>query len=85
VSFVLPVDGAEYTPGTKVALVVTASDTDGAIAKVEFLEGATSIGTATTEPYSVSWEPPVGEHTIIVRATDDKGGTAELTRRVVIR
>ncbi len=62
--------------GTPVALGATASDSDGSVARVEFFDGAASLGVDTTAPYSVSWTPgSVGSRTLTARATDDAGAT----------
>jgi len=65
------------TVGVAMTLTATASDSDGTVAQVEFLDGATSLGTDTTSPYSTSWTPTTaGTHTLTARATDNNAGTA---------
>ncbi|WP_440237560.1 glycosyl hydrolase family 8, partial [Cytophaga sp.] len=44
-----------YNEGSTVTLTATATTTTGTISKVEFYDGATLIGTATSSPYSISW------------------------------
>jgi hypothetical protein len=45
------------------------------IQKVEFFQGNTKIGEATSTPYSIVWEnAPAGSFTIIAKVTDEKGG-----------
>ena len=57
-------------------LSASASDSDGSIVKVEFLDGGAVVGTDTTAPYSVSWTPTTaGSRSLTARATDDKGAT----------
>ncbi|ATB44312.1 hypothetical protein CYFUS_009799 [Cystobacter fuscus] len=69
--------GAFYVHGT-IQLSATASDNQ-TLAKVEFYDGATLIGTATSAPYSVSWNT-VGAaeetHTLTAKAYDGVGLTA---------
>jgi oligosaccharide reducing-end xylanase len=58
-----------------VTITVNATDPDGNITLVEFLDGTTVIGTSTTAPYSYTWNNPgMGDHDITVRVTDSNGG-----------
>ena len=73
-----PVGGSFLLAGSSVTLSATATDPDGSIAGVEFFDGAVSIGLATAPPYGVAWSSSVaGPHSIVARATDDKGGTRD--------
>jgi hypothetical protein len=66
------------TSGTSVALSSSASDTDGSIAKVEFLVNGVRVGEDTSAPYSWSWTPTkVGSHTVSARAFDNKGASVD--------
>ena len=59
-----------------IPIAATATDPDGSVTKVEFLDGTTVLGQDTTAPYSYSWKKvPPGDHTLTVRATDNAGGT----------
>ena len=72
-----PVNGAAFVLPSVVGISVNASDPDGFIAKVEFFDGATLIGTDTTAPYSFAWTSfTAGSHTITARATDSSFGVA---------
>ncbi len=58
-----------------ITLSANASDIDGSIAKVEFYNGATLIGTATTAPYTATWSNvPSGAYSLTTVATDNLGG-----------
>jgi len=71
---------ATATVGVAVTLTATASDSDGSVARVEFFDGATSIGVDTAAPYAVSWTPATsGSRSITARATDDSGATTTST------
>lgn len=59
-----------------VTVAADASDPDGTILRVEFYAGETLIGSASSAPYSMSWSPPVGVHSITARAFDDTSGVA---------
>lgn len=55
-----------------VLIEVTATDSDGMIAKVEFYSGTTKIGEDTTAPYSFTWSNvEEGTYTIHAIAIDD--------------
>ncbi|HEU0199087.1 MAG TPA: PQQ-dependent sugar dehydrogenase [Burkholderiaceae bacterium] len=77
VSLAAPADGSTGFVGTPIMLQATAADADGSIAGVQFFDGATAIGTATTVPYSISWTPSTtGVHTLTARASDNGGASA---------
>ncbi|MDJ1468827.1 Ig-like domain-containing protein, partial [Xanthocytophaga flava] len=62
------------TLGSAVSITANASDSDGAIAKVEFFAGSTKLGEKTTSPYTLSWTPSAaGTYAITAKATDNKG------------
>jgi len=84
VTLASPASGVFVAVGTPVALAATATDSDGAIAKVEFLDGGTVVGIATSAPYASSWSGAAGTHTILARATDDKGATADSASASVV-
>ena len=76
VSLSSPIADQSFTAPANVPLTATASDADGTLAKVEFFQGATLIGSATTPPYSVVWSNvPVGSYSLTAKATDNLGGT----------
>jgi uncharacterized delta-60 repeat protein len=90
VRLVTPTNGAVFASPANVLLVAHASDQDGRIAQVEFFAGTNRLGVRTnlvaaaTNVVSLSWSnPPVGQHTLTARATDDRGGTG-LSTPVVI-
>src|SRR5690606_15571914 len=68
-----PANNSTHTEGSPITLRATASDKDGTIKKVEFVQGSNKLGEDTTEPYSLAWtNARVGNYTITARATDDK-------------
>jgi hypothetical protein len=77
VTLTSPVNGDFVATGTPVALAATATDTDGTIAKVEFLDGGSVVGVASSAPYTYSWSGAAGAHAVVARATDDKGAKAD--------
>jgi endo-1,3(4)-beta-glucanase len=84
VSITSPQNGTSYVQGTAITINAAASDLDGNITQVEFFDGATSLGTDTTAPYSLDWTSPgVGAHTITAVATDN-GGEESTSQGVTI-
>ncbi|MFZ6765913.1 RHS repeat-associated core domain-containing protein [Undibacterium sp. Di26W] len=65
---------ASATAPATIILNATATDTDGTIAKVEFFNGATTIATITTAPFTTNWANVAqGTYSITARATDNLG------------
>lgn len=62
-------------PGNVTLTASAAAGSGGTLAKVEFYQGATLIGTATASPYTATWSNVVsGTYTLTAKATDNKGG-----------
>lgn len=77
VSLTAPVDGATATAPASITVSATASDNDGTIAKIDFFNGTTLIGTATSSPYTMVWSNlAAGTYSLTARATDNGGATA---------
>ncbi len=75
-----PVNGATFTAPASIALSATATDSDGTVTQVEFLNGTTVIGTDTSSPYSFIWNNvSPGSYTLSARATDNSGATTTST------
>src|SRR5882724_4654684 len=55
VSITSPTENATFTAGTNIMIKAEASDLDGSIAKVEFYDGSTKLGTALSSPYTFAW------------------------------
>lgn len=67
-----PTSGAILTAGTAVTVSANAADADGTVTGVQFFEGANSLGTDNSAPFSVQWTPTgTGPRTLTARATDD--------------
>ena len=76
VSLTSPANNSTFTEGKPVTLSATASDFDGTITKVEFFQGTTLISSTTTAPYSITWNPAIGNYAITVKATDNGGAVS---------
>jgi hypothetical protein len=58
-----------------VTIAASASDSDGTIARVDFLVGTQVVATDTTSPYSGDWtNVPAGSYSLTARARDNSGG-----------
>jgi hypothetical protein len=79
VSLNSPTNGASITLGAQFTLSANAADLTsngavGVVSKVEFFNGTTSLGAATTAPYSLVWKPTAaGNYILTARATDNQG------------
>jgi hypothetical protein len=74
VSVTAPAPGATVSGMVTITATATASAQYSlTIASVQFFDGATSLGTATTAPYTVNWDTTKaanGSHTLTAKATD---------------
>ena len=77
VSISSPASGASFTAPATIPITASASETGGTIAKVEFFNGATLLGTVTTSPYTFNWTAvPAGSYSLTAEAFDAAGVTA---------
>jgi YD repeat-containing protein len=75
-----PQNNTNFAAGSNVVIDASASDSDGSVAKVEFFQGATLLGTDLTAPYTLVWSNvAAGSYAISARATDDVGTTTNTT------
>ena len=75
-----PLNNTNFAAGSNVVIDASASDSDGYVAKVEFFQGATLLGTDLTAPYTYVWSNvAAGSYAISARATDDLGTTTTTT------
>ncbi|MHB8519847.1 MAG: Ig-like domain-containing protein [Limisphaerales bacterium] len=76
VSITSPTNGAIVVETGTVAILASAADSDGSVAKVVFLNGKVQLGEATAPPYTFSLTNVVpGSYALTARATDDRGLT----------
>ncbi len=78
VSMTSPSEGASFEEGSSINLSAVASDPDGSIAEVLFLQNDTAIQGCTRQasPYECSWTPTPGSYQLRARAQDDSGATS---------
>jgi uncharacterized repeat protein (TIGR01451 family) len=75
VSITSPTNGAALND-TSVTINATASDSDGSVSKVEFFQGSTKLGEATSAPFNLVWSNVVGgSYSLTAVATDNLGRT----------
>jgi hypothetical protein len=75
-----PANGATFTAPADITITADASDSDGTVARVDFLSGGSVIGSDTSAPWSFVWnDVAAGSYTITARATDNLGATATST------
>jgi regulation of enolase protein 1 (concanavalin A-like superfamily) len=85
VSLTSPASGATFAALVTITVSATASDPDGTVARVDFYQGSTLIGSDTSSPYSITW-PSVaaGTYSVVAIARDNAGGTTTSSARTVI-
>jgi RHS repeat-associated protein len=75
-SITSPANNATFGPNPTITITTNATDSNGTISKVDFYNGTTNIGTATSAPYSINWSNvPAGNATITAKATDSQNLT----------
>ena len=75
VSIQSPTNGLTAISPFTLILLVNASDSDGSIAKVEFIVDGAKAGEASTPPYQLPLTLTTGAHSLSARATDNLGAT----------
>jgi hypothetical protein len=73
-----PANGASFTAPANVTIQTQATDSDGSIARVDFLNNGTRVGSDSSAPYSMTLTNlSAGNYSIVARATDNLGATAD--------
>ena len=77
-----PVTGACFGEPANIALSASAVSLSGSIAKIDYYQGTTWLGTSSTAPYNFTWSNvPAGSYSLTAVATDAQNFTA--TSKVV--
>ena len=72
VALTSPTNNSSFAGPANLTLTATASDSDGTIRTVEFLQNGVKIGEAVAAPYSFVWtNVGPGDYTLTARAVDD--------------
>ncbi len=85
VSISSPTNNATFTAPASITISATATDSDGSIAKVEFYNGTTLLGSDNASPYSYTWSNvAAGSYSITAVATDNLGATTTSSAVTVV-
>ena len=73
-----PTNGAIFSPGTPLDILVTATDltaagTPGSVSSIELFDNQNSLGSLSAAPYSFTFTPGLGNHSLVAKATDSEG------------
>jgi Bacterial Ig domain len=79
-----PLAGSLLVAGQPVSVASNPGDVDGYIRSVRFFDGPVLIGTAVAAPWSVTWTPAAGTHTLSAVVTDNSD-VAVTSRPVVVK
>lgn len=81
-----PPNRAVFSTNTPIQFTATASDLDGTIRKIDFLQNGNLLGTVSNAPYKFIWtNPPPDNYLIVARATDNIGNsTLSSTRTITV-
>lgn len=84
VSLTAPISNSIFTTLQSITLTASASDVDGNVAKVDFYDGSSLIGSDITAPYSYVWTGMgAGTHTLSAKALDNSGMVASSTTVII--
>ncbi len=72
-----PYEGDSFTAPAVITIAAEASDSDGAVSRVDFYSGTQLIGTDSESPYNTNWHvQAAGHYPITAVAIDNLGATA---------
>jgi glucose/arabinose dehydrogenase len=75
-----PANNSTFVAPASITVTAHANDGDGTVSKVEFYNGATKLGEASTVPYSFSWSNvAIGNYQITTKVFDNTGASANST------
>lgn len=76
VAVTAPAANTVVTAPATITISADAADSDGTVAKVEFYQGTTLLGSATQAPFAITWaNAPAGSHSLTAVATDNRGAS----------
>jgi uncharacterized repeat protein (TIGR02059 family) len=68
-----PVSNSSFTSPSNISIAATATDADGSVSLVEFFNGSTKIGSASSVPYSIIWSNVIaGSYSLTAVVTDNQ-------------
>ncbi|MBI3414969.1 MAG: hypothetical protein HY043_06550, partial [Verrucomicrobia bacterium] len=75
-----PANNATFSGPASITISANAADSDGTVAKVDFYQGATLLGTDSSAPYSFVWNNvAAGSYSLTCKATDNSGAVTTST------
>jgi hypothetical protein len=78
--------GATWAAGSVLTIPVTAFDTDGTIARVDFYANGVLLGSDLSAPYALTWTPAAGNYSLVAVAQDNSAqATTSAQVEVAIR
>ena len=84
-SLTSPADGSTYSAPASLTVTANASDSDGTVARVDFLANGSVVASDTTSPYSASLSNlAAGTYVLTAVATDNAGATATASARTIV-
>lgn len=84
ISIISPANGTLISAGADLPVIVSASDPDGSIAKVQFFQGQKKLGEDLSSPYSFTWKNlSAGKYILKARAVDNRGAVTTSTPRIL--
>ncbi|WP_413110410.1 chitinase C-terminal domain-containing protein [Thaumasiovibrio sp. DFM-14] len=78
-----PSSNQVFQVGDLVTLTADASDSDGDIARVDFMVDGSVVASKTVSPYSAAWTATEGAHTVSVIAVDNLGASSAISSAAV--
>ena len=85
VSLTSPADGSTYSAPASLTVTANASDSDGTVARVDFLANGSVVASDRTSPYNASLSNlAAGTYVLTAVATDDAGATATASARTIV-
>lgn len=79
-----PAPGTSVPAGTALQISADAADADGSIARVDFFQGETKIGSATSAPYQITWTTAVPGSYVLSAVAVDQTGLSALSNTVAV-
>ncbi len=79
-----PTNDQIFSPGASISINANANDltltgSAGVVSQVQFFDNDTLLGIDTSSPYSLTFSPALGNHTLIAKATDSEGAIGNST------
>ena len=85
VSITSPAPNTVFQAPATIPISATASDTDGTVARVDFYQGGTLIGSASAAPYSFTWTNVAPGSYMLSAVAIDNQGASTASAAVTIR